>query len=144
MQRLQLNKIIACNFAIMGILYGLGLNWAHASVLQNTQVGPANGPEGPTNVQTIADFENHPLYTATNQSSDGHHWAGRLEGQSITLSIDNCGPPHSTKCLAVSQIPGFVGSRGTDYNQYFWYTGPRLGTNVYIKEALRANTFHSW
>ncbi len=115
---------------------------AHADILTNTTVGTANGPEGATNVQTLATWENHPLHLLANPQADGHYWDPRWT--TLTLELQNCGPGASTKCLAVKQNPDAVGTTAWDLAPYVYYTGDRQGQNVYIAEGYRANTYVMW
>ncbi len=138
MIRLQLKKLLLCNLAFIVILSGFGMPRAFGSAFQNTQVGTADGPSGPTNIQTLADFENHPLYTLSNPSPQGRFF--RQAFPSVEMTVDNCGPLSSTKCLKLRQIPGATG----DLRPYVWWEGPRMGEQAYMQETRHANSYSFW
>lgn len=121
---------------------------------QNTTVGTARGPEGRTNIQTSADFENHPLYTTTSTDEQGYGFGltglpeNAIAADFHTMSLAQCGPEGSTTCLEIDQYGGpYHGPRAGGTERFFylnWYSKYRKGENGYISQARRANNHSFW
>ncbi len=146
MQSFRIKKIIACYLFLTGIPFGSGLDWTHASMFQNSAVGTANGPEGQTNVQTLADFENDELFSGRD-SKTAHMTPERfyfLDSDKFNLSLSNCGPSQSKKCLKIDNLVGAYNNYGGWKYIQLWWQGPRKGEQVYMKEGRRANSHSIW
>ena len=112
---------------------------AAAGPFENLAVGTADGPDGPTNVQVMADFEDGILRGKASPAPDGFHFMAYPAGSS-ELSVVDGGPAGSTKCLKVRQLKVYSGRAAATFAN-FYYLGPAAG---FISEARRANTHSFW
>ena len=132
------SKILAL-FGLFFITLLTGTFWtlAIASPSQNLQVGVAQGPTGRTNIQTLANFEDGILYTSSNPNAEGYGFA---KDSNFTISLANCGPGNSTKCLRVHNANGYYPVSWKYKHSQLWWSGPRQGLNAYNKQSIRANS----
>ncbi len=104
---------------------------------QNATVGQANGPQGRSNIQTMADFEDGVLHTINNKDEDDYYFVERPDY--FELALASGGAKGSATSLKISQTAGAYPDGSTwRYIQMFW-AGPRKGKEGFIKYARRAN-----
>ena len=151
MIRIFVKKLSLSGFTLIALLAGPFWGLANASPFQNLQVGTANGPEGRTNIQTLFNGENGVLFSGKGEyhaqkSPDGFYFSDDQGPQAgkYDLSIDNCGPGTSTKCLRIDQLTGsYQDHSAWKFAQFYW-SGPRSGITGFVQEAKRANSHGIW
>ncbi len=142
MVHMYLTKLAVSGSIFIALLAGPTWEMANASPIQNINVGTANGPPGRTNIQTLADFENHVLHSSTNPTPEGFGF--KDTDSNYQISLQNCGPGSSTKCLRIRNPNGYYKNSAAFNHSQIWWAGPRKGESAFMKETQRANSHSLW